>query len=237
MNVTRRAPVSWCRVRQRWSKPPCNTAWTQQPNWHAECSLSSPPQQVLLSLLLYIHSPALFQLNNKKLFSLACYLTAVLWIDGCVHTHAWQLLCTPNEFNHRARCQHVISSLCLLGERWNCSGWSGEGRKRDGGRSKVGKKRLWGGTEERKSKYEDVWRKKEREEQEEGRREIKEKQAWRTLSGCLNVSGRQTRATCNNSEIILKTRQEKNNTKDKWNLIIFETEGQFILSGIKFRAN
>lgn len=102
-------------------------------------SLSSPPQQVLLSVFLYIHSPSLFQLNNKKLFSLACYLTAVLWIDGCVHAHAWQLLCTLNEFNHRARCQHVISSLCLLGERWNCSGWNGGGRERDGGRVKVGK--------------------------------------------------------------------------------------------------
>lgn len=80
-------------------------------------SLALSPYSFSRSLAL-----SLSQLNNKKLFSLACYLTAVLWIDGCVHAHAWQLLCTPNEFNHRARCQHVISSLCLLGERWNCSG-------------------------------------------------------------------------------------------------------------------
>lgn len=81
-----------------------------------------------------IFIPPLFQLNNKKLFSLACYLTAVLWIDGCVHACAWQLLCTPNEFNHQARCQHVISSLCLLGERWNYSGRNGGGGRRQSGR-------------------------------------------------------------------------------------------------------
>lgn len=46
----------------------------------------------------------------------------------------WQLLRTPNEFNHQAQCQHVISSLCLLGERWNYSGRNGGGREKDGGR-------------------------------------------------------------------------------------------------------
>ena len=134
-------------------------------------SLSSPPQQVLLSLFLHIHSPApsLSQLNNKKLFSLACYLTAVLWIDGCVHAHAWQLLCTPNEFNHRAPCQHVISSLCLLGERWNCSGLERrEGGEKEGWRERQkgergveGGERAGGGGGEGQ-KNEDVWREKEK---------------------------------------------------------------------------
>lgn len=129
-------------------------------------------------------SLSLSQLNNKKLFSLACYLTAVLWIDGCVHAHAWQLLCTPNEFNHRARCQHVISSLCLLGERWNCSGLErrGGGRKRDGGRGKEGKGGRKGEREqeeeeeEKGRKNEDVWREKEKggNRGKEVRRKIKE---------------------------------------------------------------
>lgn len=160
----------------------------QQPNWHAECSLSSPPQQVLLSLFLHIHSPPLFHLNNKKLFSLACYLTAVLWIDGCVRTCAWQLLCTPNEFNHQARCQHVISSLCLLGERWNYSGRNGGGGKRDGGSGKVeeegeeGKPRMYGA------------RRKAR-EQEEGRRTTQDRQAQRAPSGRLHVTERQINTT------------------------------------------
>lgn len=73
-----------------------------------------------------------------------------------MHAHAWQLLCTPNEFNHRARCQHVISSFCLLGERWNCSGWNAGGRKRDGGRGEAGKGEEE--EEEKKGKNEDARR-------------------------------------------------------------------------------
>lgn len=148
----------------------CGNPAPRQPNWQAECSLSSP-QQVLLSLFLHIHPP-LSHLNNKKLFSPACYLTAVLWIDGCVHACAWQLLCTPNEFNHQARCQHVISSLCLLGERWNYSG-----RNRGGGKEKWKRKAKQECTEgERKRSKEDGWR-----------------QAQRALSGCMHVTQRQTR--------------------------------------------
>lgn len=107
---------------------------------------SSSPQQVPLSLHFSAFSASASpRLNNKKLFSAVCYLTAVLWIDGGARAHARQLLCTPNEFNHRARCQHVISRLCLPGERWNCSGWkSRRGRKRGGG---VRKRRTEGRTE------------------------------------------------------------------------------------------
>lgn len=146
-------------------------------------SLYSPPQQVLLSPLSPYSFPlSLFQLNNKKLFSLACYLTAVLWIDGCVHVCAWQLLCTPNEFNHQARCQHVISSLCLLRERWNYSGRNGGGgRRRDWRRGKVededeeGKLRMYGGR----------WK---AGEQKEGRWKTKGRQACRALSRGLLVT-------------------------------------------------
>lgn len=85
------------------SELPSNSAWIQQPNWRAErsLSLSLSRHNRCFSHSLYVCAASLFQLNNKKLFSLACYLTAVLWIDGCVHARAWQLLCTPNEFNHR----------------------------------------------------------------------------------------------------------------------------------------
>lgn len=69
----------------------------------------------------------------------ARYLTAVLWMGGGVHTHAWQLLCTANEFNHQARCQRLISCLCLPGEREG-RGW-GEGDRREGEGRKEGSKK------------------------------------------------------------------------------------------------
>lgn len=113
---------------------PVTPAPTHQPNWHAESFLSPPSTTGASLTFFHIFSLTLHpSATIRKSSILSCLLFDSCPLNRWVRAAAtaWQLLRTPNEFNHQAQCQHVISSLCLPGERWNYSGRN-EGRREEG---------------------------------------------------------------------------------------------------------
>lgn len=153
---------------KQWSFPP---ALNKHSNLIGMLSTHLPLQQVPLPLFFHIHSPSVFQSSNKKIFSPSLSLL----FDSC-HLNRW-----VSARNYGAR---LMNSIIRLGVSMSLApfvcwendgitmGWNRGGRKKDGGRER---KRARQG-----------WRRKEKQETEEGKQnKTKDKQAW-AASQCLH---------------------------------------------------